>query len=60
MEFAGIRTIDDLRRIVMPDEVRQTLGWDETTEVEIFTDQDVIILERKKPNQTKDANPDMM
>jgi len=59
MEFAGARTIDELGRVVIPREVRQSLGWGEYTEVEFFTYKDVIILERKRPGQEQEIKLDM-
>ena len=58
MEFVGVRTIDELGRVIVPKEARQSLGWDEYTEVKIFTHKDTIILERKRPIQ-KQETPDM-
>jgi len=59
MEFAGVRTIDELGRIVIPKEARQALDWGEKTEIEIFTCKDTIVLERKRPTQKQDAKLDM-
>jgi len=53
MEFAGVRTIDELGRIVIPKEARQALGWGEKTEIEIYTHKDAIALERKKQLKSK-------
>jgi len=58
MEFAGIRTIDELGRIIIPKEARQALSWGEKTEIEIFTHKDAIVLERKRPAQEQEA-PDI-
>ena len=59
MEFAGVRTIDELGRIIIPKEARQALEWGERTEIEIFTHKDTIILERKRLSQKQEEKPDM-
>jgi len=60
MEFAGVRAIDELGRIIVPKEARQALGWDENTEIKFFTCKDAIVIERKRPNQKQVTKPDMV
>lgn len=53
MKSTGIvRKVDDLGRLVIPKELRRTLGIDNSVPVEIFTDGDQIILKKYKPNMT--------
>lgn len=44
-----VRNIDSLGRIVIPIELRTRLGMDINKTVEIFTDEDMIILRRYEP-----------
>lgn len=44
-----VRNIDSLGRIVIPIELRTRLGMDINKAVEIFTDEDMIILRRYEP-----------
>ena len=50
MKSTGIvRRIDDLGRVVLPAELRRMLDLGERAEVEIFTDDDSVILRRYQP-----------
>lgn len=50
MKSTGIvRRIDDLGRVVIPKEVRQTQGITEGDPLEIFVDQDKVILRKYQP-----------
>lgn len=40
------RRIDDLGRIVLPKELRKTLGIDPGTPIEIYTEEDTIVLKK--------------
>ena len=47
MKATGItRKIDDLGRIVLPKELRKTLGIEPGTPIEIYTEEDTIILKK--------------
>ena len=47
MKATGItRRIDDLGRIVLPKELRKTLGIEPGTPIEIYTEEDTIILKK--------------
>lgn len=49
MKNAGIiRKIDDLGRVVIPKEIRRALGLSEGNELAIYTDNNKIILQKKK------------
>ena len=49
MKSTGIvRKIDELGRIVLPKELRRTLGLNDRESVEIYVDQDAIILKKYK------------
>lgn len=49
MKSTGIvRKIDELGRIVLPKELRRTLGLNDRESVEIYVDQDAIILKKFK------------
>jgi len=49
MKSTGIvRKIDELGRIVLPIELRRTLGIESKDSVEIFVDQDAVILKKFK------------
>ncbi|MFJ5564799.1 AbrB/MazE/SpoVT family DNA-binding domain-containing protein [Lysinibacillus xylanilyticus] len=45
-----IRKVDDLGRVVIPKELRRTLGIDNRNPLEIFTDGDKIVLKKYKAN----------
>ncbi|MBE6556162.1 MAG: AbrB/MazE/SpoVT family DNA-binding domain-containing protein [Ruminococcaceae bacterium] len=44
-----VRKLDDLGRIVLPKEIRNTLGINEKDPVEIFMDGDRIVLQKYHP-----------
>ena len=47
MKATGVvRRIDELGRIVLPKEIRRTLGIDEKDPLEIFVEEDKIVLKR--------------
>ena len=51
MKSTGIiRRLDDLGRVVLPIELRRSFGWREHDRVEIFTEDDRIILQKYEPN----------
>ena len=51
MKTTGIvRRIDELGRVVLPVELRRTLGLDVRDPVEIFVEEDAIILRKYQPN----------
>lgn len=51
MKSTGIvRRIDELGRIVLPVELRRTLGLDVHEPVEVFVEEDSIILRKYQPN----------
>jgi len=55
MKSTGIvRKVDELGRVVIPKELRRTLGIEEKDPVEIFIDGDQIILQKYQPNTEKD------
>ncbi|MGG2113983.1 AbrB/MazE/SpoVT family DNA-binding domain-containing protein [Lysinibacillus pakistanensis] len=55
MKSTGIvRKVDDLGRVVIPKELRRTLGIEEKDALEIYTDNDKIILKKYQPNIEKD------
>ena len=50
MKSTGIvRKVDELRRIVLPIELRRTLGIEEKDRIEIFVDGEFIILRKYQP-----------
>jgi len=50
MKSTGIvRKVDELGRIVLPIELRRTLGIDEKDPLEIYVDQERIILKKYQP-----------
>ena len=50
MKSIGIvREVDRLGRIVLPIEMRRTLGIEERTQLEMFTDGDTIVLKKYSP-----------
>ena len=50
MKSTGIvRMVDHLGRIVLPIEIRKTMGINEKDPLEIFTDEDKIILTKYQP-----------
>lgn len=52
MKSTGIvRKLDQLGRVVLPKELRRTLELDKGDPVEIFTDQDQIILSKYQPKK---------
>lgn len=55
MKSTGIvRKVDNLGRVVLPKELRRTLGIEEKDPVEIFIDGNQIILQKYQPNTEKD------
>jgi transcriptional pleiotropic regulator of transition state genes len=51
MKSTGIvRKIDELGRIVLPVSIRQTMGISEKDSLEIFTDENRIILQKYEPS----------
>lgn len=53
MKSTGIvRKVDELGRVVIPIELRRTLGINEKDALEIYTDDDRIILKKYKPSMT--------
>ena len=47
METTGVvRRIDDLGRVVIPKEIRRTLGIKDGTSLEIFVDRDMVALRK--------------
>ncbi|WP_324730244.1 AbrB/MazE/SpoVT family DNA-binding domain-containing protein [Lysinibacillus fusiformis] len=47
-----VRKIDELGRVVIPKELRRTLGIDNQDPLEIFIDGEKVILKKYKPNMT--------
>ncbi len=47
-----IRRIDDLGRIVLPIELRRTLGWAEKDAVAVFVDGESVVLRKYEPGCT--------
>ncbi|MBU5594401.1 AbrB/MazE/SpoVT family DNA-binding domain-containing protein [Amphibacillus sp. MSJ-3] len=53
MKSTGIvRKVDELGRVVIPIELRRTLGIAEKDALEIYVDDERIILQKYKPNMT--------
>ncbi|MGG1685852.1 AbrB/MazE/SpoVT family DNA-binding domain-containing protein [Pseudalkalibacillus sp. NRS-1564] len=53
MKSTGIvRKVDELGRVVIPIELRRTLGIAEKDALEIYVDDERIILKKNKPNMT--------
>ncbi|MBM7555166.1 AbrB/MazE/SpoVT family DNA-binding domain-containing protein [Thalassobacillus pellis] len=53
MKSTGIvRKVDELGRVVIPIELRRTLGINEKDALEIYVDDDRIVLKKYKPNMT--------
>ncbi|TCP22560.1 AbrB family transcriptional regulator [Scopulibacillus darangshiensis] len=53
MKSTGIvRKVDELGRVVIPIELRRTLGINEKDALEIYVDDDKIILKKYKPSMT--------
>lgn len=51
MKATGIvRKLDHLGRVVLPRELRRTMGLNEGTPIEIFTQGDMIIIKKYRPN----------
>jgi len=47
-----VRKVDELGRVVIPIELRRTLGIGEKDALEIYVDDDRIVLKKYKPNMT--------
>lgn len=53
MKSTGIvRKVDELGRVVIPIELRRNLGIEEKDALEIYVDDDKIVLKKYKPNMT--------
>ena len=51
MKATGIvRKVDELGRLVLPIELRRTLGIGEREEIEIFVDENQVILQKYQPS----------
>ena len=44
-----VRNVDQLGRVVLPMELRKTMGFDRFQSLEIYTEGDLIILKKYKP-----------
>lgn len=44
-----VRKVDELGRIVLPVELRRVLGWQDGSSIEIFTQDDNVLLRRYEP-----------
>jgi len=51
MELVAVRTLDELGRVIVPKEVRQKKGWGEGTAIEIYINNDTIVLDTCRPAQ---------
>jgi len=51
-ELANVRKVDELGRVVIPIELRRTLGIAEKDALEIYVDDEKIILKKYKPSMT--------
>lgn len=50
MKATGIvRRIDDLGRVVLPKEMRDTFGWNPGTPIEVFVDGETVMLRKYAP-----------
>jgi len=47
-----VRKVDELGRVVIPIELRRTLGIEEKDAMEIYVDEDRIVLKKYKPTMT--------
>ena len=45
-----IRRLDQLGRVVLPIELRRGMGWNEHDRIEIFVEDDRVILQKYEPN----------
>lgn len=53
MKSTGIvRKVDELGRVVIPIELRRTLGIEQKDALEIYVDEDKIVLKKYMPNMT--------
>ena len=46
MENANSKTIDDLGRVIIPVKLREEMGWDARDEIEIYKENDTIVLRK--------------
>ncbi|RDY70288.1 AbrB/MazE/SpoVT family DNA-binding domain-containing protein [Halobacillus trueperi] len=55
MKATGItRKVDELGRVVIPIELRRTLGINEKDTLEIFVNEDSVVLKKYKPSEDKE------
>jgi len=47
----GVRTIDDLSRVLIPSELRKKLGWNTGTKLSIIEKDGMVILRPAEPSQ---------
>ncbi|MFD2831637.1 AbrB/MazE/SpoVT family DNA-binding domain-containing protein [Corticicoccus populi] len=60
MKSTGIvRKVDELGRVVIPIELRRVLDIEVKDALEIYTDEDTIILKKYKPTMTCDVTGDV-
>jgi len=48
MEPKITRTLDDLGRVIIPKELREELGWNERDVIELYRENDTIVMCRAK------------
>jgi AbrB family transcriptional regulator, transcriptional pleiotropic regulator of transition state genes len=59
MKATGIvRRIDDLGRVVLPKEMRDTFGWNPGTPIEVFVDGEAVVLRKYAPGCSLCGNVD--
>jgi len=46
MEAKFTRTIDDMGRVIVPKELREELGWNERDVIELYRENDTIVMWR--------------
>jgi len=46
MENAKTKTIDDLGRVIIPNGLREELGWNIRDEIEIYKENDTIVMRK--------------
>jgi len=51
MNNAKTRTIDDLGRIAIPSELREELGWNHRDEVELYRENDAIVMRKAETSE---------
>jgi len=53
MTLVEIKTIDDMGRIIIPKEVRDTKSWEKGTKIAIYINDEIVVLKEANDGEEK-------